>query len=384
VEERLHVDDGSAPSSGVPAATADGLHGFAAASPDLACITDTGGTVTSVNPAWRHVLGWTHREVVGRSLLGLIHPDDVARTRSALDEVLDGRTVLDCRNRWPHADGGWCWISWSSTLSPDGRLVYASGRDINERVEHAARATRNATELEVALSSERAACDELRDLDRRKDTFLSAVSHQLRGPLAMVRGAAETLAGHRGSLSSDEAAELDHLILEQSGRLATVLDELLNVDRMGRGKLTAVRRPTDLVCLVRRVIARSTIEERVSLTAPDELVVAIDAAQIENVVDNLLTNVAKYAPDGAVAVTLVREGGRVRIAVLDQGPGIPPSSLQQVFEPFRRLDEGQHPPGTGIGLALVAEFARLHGGRAWAEPETGGAHLVVELPDDAT
>lgn len=382
MEDRLHVDDAGAPPL-TAAPTADGLHGFAAASADLACITDTAGTVTSVNPAWRDVLGWTRREIVGRSILDLIHPDDVARARSDLQQVVDGRTVRDCRNRWPHVDGRWRWISWSSTLSPDGRLMYASGRDITEHVEQDARGTRAATALEEALTTERAVCDGLRDLDRRKDTFLSAVSHELRGQLTTVRGAAEMLSEKRGALSSEEVADLEHLILAHCQRLATVLDELLDVDRMIRGKLTTERRPTELISLVNRVIARSTIAERVSLVAPDELVVAIDPAQIENVLDNLLANVAKYAPDGAVVVTVVHQDGRVRLAVLDQGPGIPAASLEEIFEPFQRLDDGRDRPGTGMGLALVAEFARLHGGRAWAEPETGGAHLVVELPVDA-
>jgi PAS domain S-box-containing protein len=380
VDDRLHVEDASTTSARTALATADGLQGFAAASPDLACISDTAGTITSINPAWRRVLGWDPREIVGRSTFDLIHTDDVARIRSAVEQVVGGRTVVD-ETRWPHADGGWRWISWSSTLSPDGRLIYASGRDVTEHVEQDARAAGIVAELEAAISAERAACDELRDLDRRKDTFLSAVSHELRGPLAMVQAAAETLADQRGSLCGDEATELDHLILQQTGRLATVLDELLDLDRLSRGKLTATRRPTDLVGLVRRAIARSTIADRVSLVAPDQLTIDIDAAQIENVLDNLLANASKYAPDGAVSVTIVPKGGRVRIAVLDQGPGIPASCLEEVFEPFRRLDDGHHRPGIGMGLALVAEFARLHGGRAWAEPEMGGAHLVVELPD---
>lgn len=379
MEDRLHVDASTRPLR-VTAPTADGLHGFAAASPDLACITDTAGTVTSVNPAWRDVLGWTRREIVGRSIFELVHPDDVARTRLDLQQIVDGRTLLDRRNRWPHVDGGWRWISWSSTLSPDGRSMYASGRDITEHVERHVRGTRATTELAAALSAERERGDELRDLDRRKDTFVSAVSHQLRSPLTTVRGAAEMLSDQRGSLSSDEVADLEQLILEQCQRLATVLDELLDVDRMVRGKLTTERRPTELISLVEGVIARSTVAERTSLVAPEEVVVAIDPAQIENVVDNLLANAAKYAPDGAVVVTVIHQAGRVRLAVLDQGPGIPAASLEEVFEPFRRLDGGQRGPGTGMGLALVAEFARLHGGRAWAEPETGGAHLVVELP----
>lgn len=119
-----------------------------------------------------------------------------------------------------------------------------------------------------------------------------------------------------------------------------------------------------------------------SLGQPIRLVIC--RAQIERIVTNLLENTAKYAPGSHVEVRVCHHGEQgFRMEVIDDGPGIPPAERERVFEAFHRGNANDPRPGTGIGLALVAEFARLHGGRAWAEPSDHGAHLVVEAPSAA-
>lgn len=121
--------------------------------------------------------------------------------------------------------------------------------------------------------------------------------------------------------------------------------------------------------------------DRVSLDAPEELYGDADAVQVGRIASNLLENAAKYAPDGPIEVRLVEQApGTMRLEVIDQGPGIAADDRDRVFEPFYRGSDDHPQPGTGIGLALVAEFARLHRGRAWVEPARRGAHLIVELP----
>lgn len=381
MDQRLHVDGSRPASVGNVFAPADSAR-QSTESLDVAAVMDTDGTITAVSPAWHDLLGQASNEAVGRSILDLVHPDDVAPTRAALEQVGVGRNVRGCVNRLLHTDGEWRWFSWSAALSQGTGLVHVSGRDVTEGVQADAAAVRAAGDVETALAAERARCERLEEHVRRQEVFVSAVSHELQAPLTMVRGAAETLADQHGGLTSDEVAELQDLIVCQADRLATVLDEFLELGRMNRGELTARRRPAELVALARDAIARSAAAGRIELVAPEELPVHVDPVQVEHILDNLLANAAKYAPDGDIVVTLVREHDRVRIAVLDQGPGIPASALDQVFEPFWRVDDDHPMPGTGVGLALVAEFARLHGGRTWVEPQTGGAHLVVELPAD--
>jgi PAS domain S-box-containing protein len=378
MDDRPDVQEGSPAPERL---TADGLQGFASASPDLACILDAHGLITAANPAWDRVLGWTRRELVGRSVLELVHDDDLERTRAVLDQVADGGALEDFANRWPHADGGWRWISWSAALGPDGHHVYASGRDLTDRVELQVRSARDAVDLRLALTSERETTAELRRLDHRKDTFLSAVTHDLRSPMMVVQGAAATLTSRRGELLDDEVAQLEQLIVTHSARLSRELDELLDVDRLGERSASDGSDPVDLVAIVERVVGQSRIVDRTSVVAPPTLTVTADPVQVEHIVTNLLDNAAKYAPEGPIVVTIDADRRAVRLGVRDQGPGIPLGALERVFEPFWRGDAVQAGPGTGMGLALVADFARLQGGSAWAEPTTRGAHFVVELPN---
>ncbi|WP_211262476.1 PAS domain-containing sensor histidine kinase [Nitriliruptor alkaliphilus] len=378
VDDRLPVDQNDLARTAT-LSTADGLHSFAAASPDLACITDLQGVITSTNQAWRSVLGWTRHELVGYPFLDLVHEDDLDRARAAFDEARAGRTVHDLTTRWTTADHEWRWLSWSMTLGP-GPHVYASGRDLTDRVQQQLETARRAVELRAELDDERATVAELRERERRKDTYLSAVSHELRTPVTLIQGAVDTLGSDWHQLPADEVAELETLVVDQTQRLSRVIAELLDVDRLSRGQLTAVLDPVELVALVQEVIDASPASDRVSLVAPDEVHLQADAGQLQHVVRNLLENADKYAPEGAVCVTIDADRRCVRIGVRDQGPGIPTTSLERVFEPFWRGDSAGASAGSGMGLALVAEFARLHGGRAWAEPVSRGAHLIVELP----
>ena len=113
------------------------------------------------------------------------------------------------------------------------------------------------------------------------------------------------------------------------------------------------------------------------------VVLSVDAAKVERIVDNLLANTARHtSEDAGVRVWVAPEGGGVMIAVEDEGPGVPDDLKEAIFEPFRQGPQrSQHSPGVGIGLSLVARFAELHGGRAWVEDRpSGGASFRVFLP----
>ena len=141
--------------------------------------------------------------------------------------------------------------------------------------------------------------------------------------------------------------------------------------------------PTDVTALVKRTIAAAEPLEgnRVSLSG-DEIVAEVDAAKLERIVDNLVTNALKHTPPGTgVSVTVSTNSGRLFLRVDDSGRGVPDELKQQIFEPFVRANGTGGAPGTGIGLALVAQFASLQGGRAWVEDRPGGgASFRVSLP----
>ncbi|HEX9767107.1 MAG TPA: sensor histidine kinase, partial [Nitriliruptorales bacterium] len=154
--------------------------------------------------------------------------------------------------------------------------------------------------------------------------------------------------------------------------------------RLSRGTFEPNRRPVDLVALTREVVELVRTEDR-TIHLPDTSVTAnVDPALVARVIENLLANAAKYTPAGTpIWVDAQRHDGGALLIVEDAGPGIPPESRAAVFEPFHRLDPDHPSPGAGLGLTLVAEFARLHGGLAGVgDRGGGGTRFEVWLPDE--
>jgi signal transduction histidine kinase len=233
---------------------------------------------------------------------------------------------------------------------------------------------------------QRQVASELRELDRTKNAFLSAVSHELRTPLTVVRGLAETLHRLGSDLPESRRGQLQHALHSQSERLARLLDDLLDVDRMKHGVLPLNLDELDVVPLVQRVVDDHPEGARVTLRTPQRLLLRADETQLQRILINLLDNAGKYAPDGPIEISTDTVADAALLEVRDHGPGIPLEERARVFEPFHRMDDTHPQPGTGIGLALVAEFARLHGGRAWAEPpvEGPGTRILISLPSRAS
>jgi len=226
------------------------------------------------------------------------------------------------------------------------------------------------------------------EFSRRRSDFVSSVSHELRTPLAQIRMFSETLLLGRVR-SNDEAQRSLEIIQQESQRLTHLVENVLHYSRGERGVDRIVTQPTPLVPLLRELVeafgplARSR-RVTFALDADGDVVAAVDPGALRQIILNLLDNAVKYGPPGQTVVTSMRVvDGAVRIAVDDEGPGIAPEDRERIWEPFRRSDRhlDSAVAGTGIGLAVVSDLARLHGGRVWVEAAPhGGARFVVELP----
>ncbi len=236
-----------------------------------------------------------------------------------------------------------------------------------------------------AFRREREATQRLRALDEMKNTFLEAVSHDLRTPLTSILGSALTLEQGGDTLSREDTLDLIHRVASNARKLQRLVADLLDLDRLQRGIIAPKRRPTDLGALVRQVVEESDLltGRHVEIDAPS-FVIAIDGAKVERIVENLVANAARHTPEGSsiwVSVEQADEGAT--IVVEDAGSGVPAELREAVFEPFRQgpATRSVHSPGVGVGLSLVARFAELHGGRAWVEERPGGgASFRVFLP----
>ncbi|MEX1262545.1 MAG: ATP-binding protein [Actinomycetota bacterium] len=228
---------------------------------------------------------------------------------------------------------------------------------------------------------------DLRELNDVKDTLLHAVSHDLKGPLAGILGAMQTIRrDDELHLTADEREAL-HQVIEHSGRkMNRLIDDLLDLDRIDRGKVYPRRKPTDVGALARRVVADTEqLKAHPVRVRADAVLVDVDPGKVERVIENLLVNAARHTPAGtAVVVEITASRDGIGLVVEDDGPGVPDELKLVLFEPFRQAETASG-RGMGIGLSLVQRFAELHGGSAHVEDgKTGGARFVVSLPGEVT
>jgi PAS domain S-box-containing protein len=235
----------------------------------------------------------------------------------------------------------------------------------------------------------RARLDELQIADQRKDEFLAMLAHELRNPLAAITTGMHVL-NDVGS-TEEKPVRLRATVLRQVGLLTRIVDDLLDVSRITRGKVELRKSPVDVVEAVRNALSTvsTAVEDRrhrVELSAPQQSIwVSGDSTRIEQIVWNLLSNAAKYTePGGCIHVTVERSGGEAVVRVRDTGIGIDPAMLDHVFELFAQVDQSpaRTRGGLGVGLTLVRSLVGMHGGNVIARSQGigAGSEFEVRLP----
>jgi PAS domain S-box-containing protein len=317
--------------------------------------------MTYMNAAAERLLNRRRDDVLGKTWHEAF-PHAVGNPVDAMyQRVMDTRQPERTEYFYEHY-GRWLEIS-ASAVSSGGVAVYF--RDVTER---------------------RRAEEALREADRRKDEFLAMLAHELRNPLAPIRNALHLL---RVSGAGPVAAEARDVMERQLTQLIRLVDDLLEVSRISRGKIELRRAPVDLAGVVASAVetsrpiidgARHHLEIRLP---PAPLHVEGDFVRLSQVVANLLNNAAKYTdPSGRIAVLLQREGAEAVIRVRDNGVGLAPELLPRIFDMFAQADRARAGGGLGIGLALAKMLVELHGGRIEAKSDGPGqgSAFTVRLP----
>src|SRR6266487_2430937 len=337
-------------------------------------VLDLGGKVIDANVAAERLLGLPLARIVGQparrvlpAWAGVVQDQLALGDGEAIEEIEMGTSTHEVTVSSLTDHLGW----------PTGQLVVA--RDVTER-------RRVEQQLRDSLEREQASTRHLRALDQMKSTFLQAVSHDLRNPLASVLGIAITLQRRHLELGRDDVADLLHRLSRSARKMDRLLNDLLDLDRLAQPTVTPERECVDLGELVARVVKETTaelLERRPVHVEVCPLLLEVDPPKVERIVENLLANAARHTPSGTPVWVRVqpRDHGAL-LVVEDAGPGVPEQLRETIFEPFRQGPApASHAPGLGVGLALVRVFAQLHGGSAWVEERQGrGASFRVHLP----
>ena len=314
---------------------------------DGVLLSDPYGRVTAMNRALEALTGWTEAEARGRPYAEVLP--------TATDQV-GGPADLVSRygRKVPVA------VSSAPIFDPRGRVV--GGVDVIRDVSRE------------------------REIDEVKSALISTVSHELRTPLTLIHGFAELLVLRDMPVERQRSSAVE--ILDASRRLARLIDDLLSVSRMESGRLVLDPRPLDLAAVVERILspframaAKHTLRTKLPGNLP---VIWGDPDKVEQILTNLVGNAIKYSPGGGeVLVTVDHDGDTVQVSVRDQGIGMSPRDMGQLFEKFYRVDrdEVRRAGGTGLGLYITKRLVEMHGGRLWAESWPGvGSVFRFTLP----
>ena len=337
------------------------------------------GEIDYINRRWQEYTGMSLAEVQQKGWSIIVHPDDVAQVEEKWDKAIELGIQFNAKGRLRGKDGVYRWfLGRAVPLYGDrGEIVkwYGTNTSIN-RIK----------ELEDELRQQTI---DLINANQLKDEFLAIVSHELRTPLNPILGWSQLLSG--GRLDAEKTAKGIEII-ERNAKLQTqLIDDLLDVSRILRGKLNLKQTPLNLESVIRSALttvqlAANTKKIQIETKfEPDVGRVFGDAARLQQIVWNLVSNAIKFTPEeGRVTVELARVENRAQIQIIDTGRGIEPEFLPYVFERFRQAQSSSTREfgGLGLGLAIVRHLTELHGGTVSVNSlgVGRGASFTVRLP----
>jgi len=333
---------------------------------DGVIVTDALGTIRLLNPKAKDILGLYAENALGQNAAEFIrrfHDVPHAQIREKFQQVVERE----------------------KTFSMEVKLVLPTTRYYTLSL-GPVRSREGLVKGIVAVLSD---ITELKEMDRMKTDLMSMVTHEIRTPLATVRGFAQILL--KGGIPVEKSKEFLEIINRQSNRLVSLVNDFLDISRIESGRQVITKGPLEIEKLVQNSIAdlqplagEKNIQLRYAPPAASIPEIFADRNLIEQALINLISNGIKYSPKGAwVEVSLTNENSHVRVDVKDNGLGIPKEALPRLFEKFYRVrcDDRKDIIGTGLGLSLVKQIVEVHGGSISVQSEHGaGSTFTFTVP----
>ncbi|MBD2069997.1 PAS domain S-box protein [Leptolyngbya sp. FACHB-671] len=355
--------------------------------PQLVWTANAEGILLDINQRWMDYTGLTLEQAQIEGWQAVIHPDDIAELTHDWAAAQQNDTHYQAEGRMRRADGVYRWHLHQAVPLKDaqGKILkwFGTATDIEEQKQLQ-------QEREYLLQREQAARAEAESANRVKDEFLAVLSHELRSPLNPILGWSRLL--QDGKLDETKAKHALATIERNAKLQAELIEDLLDVSRILRGKLSLAVSPVNLAATIRAAIETVRLAaEAKSIRIESDLApttqAAGDATRLQQVMWNLLSNAVKFTPPGGlvkVRLEQVESDREAQITITDTGKGIDPSFLPYIFDYFRQADSAttRQFGGLGLGLAIVRHLIELHGGTIQAESkgEGLGATFIVRLP----
>jgi PAS domain S-box-containing protein len=367
---------------------------------DALMTTDAAGIITDVNRQMEALTGCTRDELIGAPFKNYF--TDPERAAAGIKLVLREKKLTNYELTARARDGKMTVVSYNATTFYDRdrtlQGVFAAARDITERKQIEQILQEKNLELETAKSVAEHTVERLEEVEQLKKGFLSTVSHELRTPLTSIRGSLGLLASGAAGPLSDQAVEVVALAERNAIRLMTLIEDILDLERLETGKIDLHITSVPIASILRRAMdslatfgAQSVRVEAPTVTSA----IHADADRIVQVLVNLLSNAVKFSPPGGVVtIAVTADDDWTAFRVTDQGRGVPAVHRRAIFERFRQVDpsDAREKGGAGLGLAICKSIVEQHGGSIGVDSDDSdeGAgstfwfRLATHAPDDGT
>jgi len=375
------------------------LHRFFYKNANNLCIAGLDGFFKEMNDSFCQFLGYSKEELLSKSFIELIHPEDVDKTLKEMESLSDGITTFSFENRYLKANGDYVHLLWTSDVDEENSLIYAVASDITELKTYESKLQKNNEDLEMRVRERTKDLEanqvilektlkEEKEFNQLKSKFISIASHEFRTPLTSARSSAELIQMYVERGEHEKIQKHVDVIHGSVQHVHRLLDDFLSITKLEENRIVVYPEKFNIHLLLEEVILEMKLQlkegqELLFDSENTELVVNSDRNIIKNIFFNLISNAIKYSDDGqSIKIQLQPAGDVVQVNITDEGIGIPENEQKFLFSRFFRASNSTGIKGTGLGLNIIKDYLdMLKSDISFNSVEGEGSTFKLELRD---